>query len=81
MPNNFEVGDVVRCIGSSARGTLINGNIYRITFAGEGPYVSVAVDRGSDSYGWHHTRFELVTERKSKLTGMAQFYKDREGVN
>jgi hypothetical protein len=87
MPNNFEVGDVVRCIESSVLGTLVKGNTYRITFVDEGPYVSVADSESSgcslrlNSYGWHQTRFELVTKYAPKLTGMTQFYKDRKGVN
>jgi hypothetical protein len=76
MPNNFEVGDVVRCIEGSRLGTLVRGDTYHIIH-GDGEYVGVRDADGKGSHGWYHRRFVLKGKPKAKLTGMAQFYKER----
>lgn len=86
MPNNFELGDVVRCIEGSASlltegelYTVVSGNIFNnfIDVVGE-------LDGDSESYGgWMPSRFVLASSaqhpkiKPSKLTGMTQFYKER----
>jgi hypothetical protein len=79
MPNNFEVGDVVLCIEGSSLGTLVNGDTYRIIGSDQGQFVNVSDAENKDSHGWYYRRFVLTGEPKTpKLTGMTQFYKDRE---
>jgi hypothetical protein len=77
MPN-FKVGDTVLCIEGSRLRTLVHGNTYCITEVSESPYVGVTDCEGVKSHGWLHTRFVLSTPATPKLTGMTQFYKDRE---
>jgi hypothetical protein len=76
MPNNFEVGDVVRCIEGSRLGTLVRGDTYHIIHD-DGEYVGVRDTRESNSHGWYYRRFVLEGKTKPNLTGMAQFYKER----
>jgi hypothetical protein len=68
--NNFKPGDTVTCIDtSSASHRLTLGETYVIEKVSAW---SVTI-RGCM---WSRTRFELL-HTPSKLTGMAQFYKER----
>jgi hypothetical protein len=71
MPR-FEVGDVVECIeGTFTR--LTRGNTYVVLDYTDG-FVRIVDNRGEEG-GWTEGRFVPATP---KLTGMTQFYKDRE---
>jgi hypothetical protein len=78
MPNNFEVGDVVRCIeGTVTR--LGTGTTYVVISCTD--YLVYLVDNIGYEGGWSVGRFELecsLHPKTSELTGMTQFYKDRE---
>jgi hypothetical protein len=77
MPNNFEVGDVVRCTQGTAT-RLTEGKTY-VVLSCASEYVRI-VDNLNYEGGWVAHRFELETKVNlmPKLTGMTQFYKDRE---
>jgi hypothetical protein len=86
MPNNFEVGDVVRCIQGSAV-LLTEGRYYTVVSLSmfSNSFIDVIGEGDSASHGgWMPSRFELASSsqhpktKPSKLTGMTQFYKDRE---
>jgi hypothetical protein len=81
MPNNFEVGDVVRCIEGTAT-LLTEGEVYTVVALDIfNNFINVIGERGGESHGgWVASRFVLVSSHLkpvSKLTGMAQFYKER----
>tara|TARA_R110000851_G_scaffold12862_6_gene44333 strand:- start:11802 stop:12038 length:237 start_codon:yes stop_codon:yes gene_type:complete len=74
MPR-FEVGDVVECTqGTYTR--LTKGKTY-VVVSYDDEYVRI-VDNLSEEGGWAESRFTLFTPATPKLTGMTQFYKDRE---
>jgi hypothetical protein len=81
MPNNFEVGDVVRCIEGTAT-LLTEGEVYTVVALDIfNNFINVIGERGGESHGgWVTSRFVLASSHLkpvSKLTGMAQFYKER----
>ena len=84
MPNNFEVGDVVRCIEGSAS-LLTEGEVYTVVlrYTLSSLFIDVIGEGDNGSHGgWMPSRFVLVSSHLKpapKLTGMTQFYKDIEG--
>jgi hypothetical protein len=72
--SKFKVGDTVECIrGTISR--LTRGNTY-VVLNYDDVYVRI-VDNLGEEGGWTEGRFELL-HTPSKLTGMTQFFKDRE---
>jgi hypothetical protein len=77
MPNNFEVGDVVECVNdSSFNMRLTEGKTYVVQDCNS-MFVTIT-DNISSGAGWRVGRFVLAGKPTPKLTGMTQFYKDRE---
>jgi hypothetical protein len=85
MPNNFEVGDVVRCIEGSAS-LLKEGRYYTVVTLSmfSNSFIDVIGEGDSEPHGgWMPSRFVLVSSsqhpktKTSNLTGMVQFYKER----
>jgi hypothetical protein len=77
MPNNFEVGDVVRCT-EGADSLLTEGKLYTVVSLGMffNTFLCVVGEGDSVSHSWWMpSRFVLEGRPKPKLTGMAQFYK------
>lgn len=74
MPR-FEIGDVVECTqGTITR--LTEGKTY-VVLSYNDEFVRI-VDNLGDEGAWTESRFVFFSKPTPKLTGMTQFYKDRE---
>jgi hypothetical protein len=69
----FNVGDIVSVSGTST--------LYEVMETSPS-HVKPRVVTGRHTYGWHRNNlFTLVTPAEPKLTGMTQFFKNKENSN
>lgn len=61
MPNQFQVGDRVRCLANAA-GQYTRGNIYTVRNASDYSVFTERDDAGNLHNGWAAENFELVTQ-------------------